>query len=88
MVNGNRGDHPLTDILFHKMEVYGEETDDLIRMIGSLSSSRELYEWWEEAIGWSCDEVTLLEKCRLRYAELLDRARKGGWEVDDEHRTG
>jgi hypothetical protein len=31
MPNGKPGDHPLTDILVHKLKVYGREADDLIR---------------------------------------------------------
>jgi hypothetical protein len=58
-----KGDHPLTDILFHKIEVYGKEADDLIRKIASLPSNGEIYGWWEHEIGWSCDKTTTLQKC-------------------------
>jgi hypothetical protein len=82
-VNGTKGDHPLTDILYHKIEVYGKEADNLIRKISSLSSNKELYEWWEKEIGWSCNKATALQKSRVRCAELIDRARESGWDIDD-----
>ena len=44
MVNGKPGDHPLTDILNHRIETYGSEADELIRKSGELSSPRELDE--------------------------------------------
>jgi hypothetical protein len=87
-MNGVKGDHPLSDILLHKIEVYGKEVDDLIRKIASMSSKQELQEWWEHEIGWSCDKTTILQKCRLRYEAFFDRAKKSGWEIDDYQRTG
>jgi hypothetical protein len=66
-MNGNKGDHPLTDILIHNIEVYGKEADDLIRKISSLSSRRELDEWWEKEINWSSDKTLALQKSQLRY---------------------
>jgi hypothetical protein len=81
MPNGKPGDHPLTDIFVHKMEVYGPEADELIRKIGQLCSRRELDEWWDREIGWSQDAELALRKARARYEELLRRAREGGWET-------
>ena len=80
-MNGKPGDHPLTDILSHKIEVYGREADELIRKIGDLCSRRELDEWWEREIGWSQDNELALRKARARHDELLTRAREGGWET-------
>ena len=31
MSAGGPGDHPLTDIINHEMDVYGREADDLLR---------------------------------------------------------
>ena len=81
MPNGKPGDHPLTDIFVHKMNVYGQEADDLIRKIRGLCSRRELDEWWEREIGWSSDPVLALQKARVQYERLLARAREGGWET-------
>ena len=81
MANGNPGDQPLTDILSHKMEVYGPEADALIRQIADLCSRRELDEWWEREIGWSPQRDSIVGKAQVRLNELLDRARRGGWEL-------
>jgi hypothetical protein len=80
MVNGIQGDHPLTDILIHHIEVYGEETDNLIRKISELSSQRELNEWWEKEIGWAADKKIAYQKAQQRHRELLKRAKESGWE--------
>jgi hypothetical protein len=82
MPNGKPGDHPLTDILAHRMHVYGDEADDLIRKIADLCSDRELDEWWEREIGWSDDPALALQKARAQYERLLARAREGGWETE------
>ena len=81
MPNGKHGDHPLTDIFAHNIEVYGKETDELIRKIEQISSGRELREWWEKEIGWSCDLVTALKKAKAKHEELLQRAKSSGWET-------
>ena len=81
MPNGKPGDHPLTDLFTHKLEVYGQEADELIRKIGALSSGRELDEWWEREIGWTSDRELVLRKARARYEELAKRARESGWEI-------
>ena len=79
MPNGKPGDHPLTDILIHKLEVYGLEADELIRRIDSLGGRRELEEWWKREIGDSQDKGLALAKARERYGELLSKARESSW---------
>jgi hypothetical protein len=81
MPNGTRGDHPLNDILVHKVNVYRKEADDLIRKITELCSRRELDEWWEREIGWSHDRHSVVRKAAMRFEELLERAKQGGWET-------
>ena len=81
MPNGKPGDHPLTDLFVHELEVYGPEADDLIRKIAGLCGQRELDEWWQREIAWSNDKALVLSKARARYQELLARARDGGWET-------
>lgn len=82
MANGKAGDHPLTDILNYRLEVYGTETDELIRKIADLCSRRELDEWWEREIGWSNerDRVAAFQKAKARFEQLLSRARENRWE--------
>jgi hypothetical protein len=82
MPNGKSGDHPLTDILVHKLNVYGKEGADLIRKIAELCSRRELNEWWEQEIGRSGDVDTVVRKGREYLDELLKRAKRSGWETD------
>jgi hypothetical protein len=84
MPNGKPGDHPLTDIFLHRVEVYGAEADELIRKIAKLSSRREVDYWWEREIGWSGDKELALHKARALYEALLERARKSGWEKTDD----
>jgi hypothetical protein len=81
MPAGGPHDHPLTDILFYKIEVYGAEADELVRKIAALCSRRELDEWWEREIGWSEDKTLALHKAQARYEELAKRARESGWET-------
>ncbi len=83
MVNGKPGDHPLTDILVHELEVYGREADDLIRRIAELSSDRELNDWWDDHIGWSCAPAEVLRKAKARSQDLVRRAKERGWEIED-----
>ena len=84
MANGKPGDHPLTDLLAHRLEVYGQEADDLIRKIAALCSERELDEWWRREIDWSEDRALVLQRARARYKELSERARQSGWETKDD----
>ena len=81
MANGKPGDHPLTDILVHKLNVYGREADDLIRRIAELCSRRELEEWWNREIAWTPDRDSIIDKVRTRHDELLRRAKESGWET-------
>lgn len=82
MPNGKPGDHPLTDILVHKRRVYGRRADDLIRKIAELSSQRELEEWWQREIGRSPDRQSVVRKAEFRLNELLEPARRSGWETE------
>ena len=83
-MNGKPGDHPLTDILVHKHQVYGPEADELIRKISALCSSRELDEWWNREIGWSNDAALVLRRAQARYVELVERAKESGWEPNND----
>ena len=84
MPNGSVRDHPLTDIVFHKRNVYGQEADDLIRKISELSSRRELEDWWNQEVGWSGDAAVVLTRAPIRLGELIRRAKEGGWEIRSE----
>ena len=76
MPNGRPGDHPLTDLFGHHLEVYGAEADDLIRKIGDLCPE-ELDAWWQGEIAPLSDRDEILKRARLRHAELLKRVQEG-----------
>jgi hypothetical protein len=84
MPNGKPGYHPLTDILFHRLDVYGRETDDLIRQISQLR--RELDEWWSREVGWLRRPSFLWRalarwRARIRLRELQHRAKQDGYDT-------
>jgi len=40
-----------------------------------------LDEWWQREVGWSPDNRSVLRKARIRFDELLQRAKESGWET-------
>ncbi|MEO0494388.1 MAG: hypothetical protein AAF081_13350 [Actinomycetota bacterium] len=42
MPNGKQGDHPVTDVLAHRLEAFGSPIDDLIVEIDRLGGRTEL----------------------------------------------
>lgn len=83
MANGKPGDHPLTDLFLHRLEVYGQEADDLIREIASLSSQREFDAWWDREVGWSNDRDLVCRKARAQRQILLQRAQEAAGKNTD-----
>jgi hypothetical protein len=79
MATGRPGDHPLMDILVHKIETYGPEADDYVRGISDFSSRHELYTWWEEVIKDETNPQEILRKARERFQELMMRSQASGW---------
>ena len=79
MADGKPGDHPLTDILVHKIETFGPEADDYIRGVSDFSSRHELYEWWNREVKGETDPKVVLQKARERYQELMMRSQSSGW---------
>ena len=71
----------MSDILIHRVRVYGEEADELIRRIAELCSRRELDEWWEREIGWSPERESLVHKAETQLDALRRRAKQSGWET-------
>lgn len=80
MANGRPGDHPLSDILNHKIDIYENEADNLIREIAKLCSPRKLDEWWTIEIGWSKDPENAKNKSIKRLNELKNRSKESGLE--------
>ena len=75
--------HPLHDIFNRKLRVYGDEADELIRRIGALSSGQETIEWWENKIGLMAGPEEALFQAKIRYEEVLKRAKESGWEFSE-----
>jgi hypothetical protein len=80
---GNKKRHPLDDIFTWKLPVYGDEADKLIRKIAALSTGLETIEWWEKNIGWTTGPEGALSQAKIRYEEVLKRARDSGWHLSD-----
>lgn len=71
MPNGKPGDHPLTDLFTHNLEVFGTEIDDQLREIRNLSASpAEFNAWFTEQIGWTNDLELIRERTQARLDEL------------------
>jgi hypothetical protein len=79
MAGEKPGEHPLSDILIHRREVYGPDVDELIRGISEFSSKYELYEWWNREINWSTDRAEVERKAEARFQELFQRSNMSGW---------
>jgi hypothetical protein len=82
MATGKPGEHPLTDILVHHIEIYGTEADGYIRGISDFSSRHELFEWWNAEINGSTDREYVLRKAAERFSELMERSSLSGWQAE------
>ena len=84
MAAGGPGDHPLTDIVNYKLEVYNKECDELIREISKFVSLDRLYEMFD----WK-DNFSITEKQLKKFEVVLEnnlsglkeQAIKNGWEI-------
>ncbi|MFH1640823.1 MAG: hypothetical protein ABIA66_02535 [Candidatus Omnitrophota bacterium] len=78
MSNGKQGDHPLTDILIHKVPVFSPSADKLIIEIAKYIPTyklREMFNWFSPPT---------LSEFEKQLKEILDRlkieAKEKGWE--------
>ncbi|HWC15686.1 MAG TPA: hypothetical protein VG498_01670 [Terriglobales bacterium] len=79
LMNGKKGDHPLTDILLHNLPTYSDRADSLVKEIVQLGGRRELERTFDLMVPPPIDafEAALLElRDRLRR-----EAKERGWEV-------
>lgn len=87
MPNGKQGDHPLTDILHHRLEVYSAEADSLIKAVVKLADEKTYRELSNrlnrEYNPYMHPDVTKLvrELVELR-DKLAQEARQRGFELD------
>ena len=84
MPAGGPGDHPLTDIVNFKLEVYNPECDELIRQLSKLVSMNQLYEMFDWFDNFSVTpnqlknfEILLREKLEKVKVDALNN----GWEI-------
>jgi len=71
MPNGKPGDHPLTDLFTHNLEVFGHDIDDALREVRSLSASEaDFNTWFTQQIGWNSDLDVIRERVQTRLDEL------------------
>jgi hypothetical protein len=79
MANGKPGDHPLTDILIHRIPVFAPDIDDMIREIDQLGGRREIL----DRIDWFSPLPTDFEdQIRTSVVQLRQLRREQGWELD------
>jgi hypothetical protein len=80
-MNGEPGDHPLTDILQRKIDLFSPAASALIREITALGGKMEL----EKKFDWFCPPE--LERFEAELKALRDRLREeaeeSGWEIDE-----
>ena len=78
-MNGKHGDHPITDIVGHKLSVYGEPLDNYIRQIAQLMSPPRMHDWFNPL--WaSLSTVELERTAKQKLDELRRDAQARGWE--------
>lgn len=80
MAAGGPGDHPISDILHWKLEVYGPEPDREFRELAAFLSPREPEEWWRQSIGWNAHPDEAAKAIREQFQWAVDRATDSGWE--------
>ena len=81
-MNGKHGDHPLTDSLFHKREVFGHDIDRMIARLSRLMTGEDL----DKLVNW----LQPPPKAQLRQIleDALKRKREEaverGWETEED----
>ena len=81
-MNGKHGDHPLTDILFHKREVFGPEMDGMVARLSRLMTGEEL----EKLVNWLQPPpvAQLRQILETALARKRQEAADRGWEIEEE----
>jgi hypothetical protein len=77
-MNGKLGDHPITDIVLHRIARYGEPLDSHIRQLSDLMSYHRLCDWFEQH--WSRSPQQLEPLVAAKLEEMRRAAQEGGWE--------
>lgn len=80
MSNGKHGDHPLTDILIHKVQVFSPSIDKLIVEIAQYIPTyklREMFNWFSPP-----PLPKFEEKLKDTLIRVKKEAKEKGWEVN------
>ena len=78
MPNGKPGDNPITDLMIHRIAVFGEPLDTQLRQLGELMSYKRLCEWYQSHWTTPADQLQPIVSAKLE--ELRRDARERGWE--------
>ncbi len=79
MANGKHGDHPLTDILVHKIPVFSPTIDALITEIAALGGEKDLRDRFNLFSPPPSDTFTT--ELQMLRDSLKRQARERGWEI-------
>ncbi len=83
MPNGKPGDSPITDVVVWKREVFGPETDALIREVDAFTTDYGVYDPFEEVedLLWEAEadrrKTAELHEGLVRLVDRLRRERHG-----------
>jgi hypothetical protein len=77
-MNGKPGDHPITDIVRHRIAHYGEPLDSQIRQLGELMSYDRLRDWFQQH--WSTPSAQPEPIVAAKLEEMRHAARERGWD--------
>ena len=77
-MNGKHGDHPIADIVIHRIAVYGEPVDSQLRQLGELMSYQRLCDCFQEHWPAPPDQLQPIVVAELarRRRDAADRGRE------------
>ena len=86
MANGKPGDNPITDVVLWNFEVFGPETDALIREIAAFTTDYGVYDPFDDAtkdiLLAAADDRTKTPELQEALVVLVERLRR------ERHRPG
>ncbi len=80
MSNGKKGDHPLIDILIHKIPIFSPVIDELIREIAKFVPNYRLYKMFNWFSPSPLPEFEI--ELRKILNKLKSEAKEKGWEIE------
>jgi hypothetical protein len=64
-MNGKPSDHPITDLMVHRIAVFGEPLDTQLRQLGELMSYDHLCDWFQQHWSAPADGLQPLVAAKL-----------------------